>query len=62
MRSFRPKLLGRLRGDERGAVTVEYMTVFGFVSLVFVFALIAVGPNLLTGWTATRTLLLSNKP
>jgi Flp pilus assembly pilin Flp len=48
--------------DERGAVTVEYMAVFGFFSIAFIFALVAVGPHLLSGWYATRTLLLSSKP
>jgi Flp pilus assembly pilin Flp len=52
----------RLLGDDRGAVTVEYMAVFAFVSMVFVLALIAIGPNLLNGWTLTRTMLLANKP
>jgi Flp pilus assembly pilin Flp len=63
MRSPRPVLLRIMRGDERGAILLEYTAVFALVSIAFVLAIVvAVGPNLLIGWTATRTLLLSHKP
>jgi Flp pilus assembly pilin Flp len=56
-------LLRRLRrSDDRGAVLVEYAAVFGFVSIGLAVAIVKLGPVLLVGWDATRTVLLSNKP
>ena len=52
----------QIRDDDRGAVLVEYMSVFGFVIVVLTIAIVKVGPQLLADWDDTRALLLANKP
>ena len=51
-----------LSRSERGAVTVEYILVFGCVTLGMVAALLKLGPSLLVAWGQTKTVLLSSKP
>ena len=60
---FIPRLLARLlHGHDRGAILVEYAAVFGFVSIGLAVAIVKLGPVLLVGWDATRTVLLASKP
>lgn len=48
--------------EKRGALTSEYTILVGVVGLVFVFALVAVGPKLVRHFMSTRTLLASPFP
>jgi Flp pilus assembly pilin Flp len=54
-------LLSQAR-DDRGAVPVEYIAVFAFVSIGLAIAVVKLGPSLLTAWTASQKVLLANKP
>jgi Flp pilus assembly pilin Flp len=48
--------------DNRGAVPVEYIAVFAFVSIVLAISLVKLGPTLLAAWGTSEHLLLANKP
>jgi Flp pilus assembly pilin Flp len=50
------------RGNDQGAVLVEYTAVFAFVSIGLAIAIVKLGPVLLVGWDTTRQVLLSNSP
>ena len=55
--------LGRgLVRDERGAVSVEYIAVFGTVTVAITVAMVKLGPGLLTAWGHTKQALLASKP
>ncbi len=62
MRFLRSLFRRSMKSDDRGAILVEYAAVFGFVSIGLAVAIVNLGPVLLTGWDATRTVLLDNKP
>ena len=62
MLPIQPPTARQISGDDRGAVLVEYMSVFGFVIIVLTIAIVKVGPQLLADWDDTRALLLANKP
>ncbi len=52
----------RLLRAERGAVSVEYIAVFGFVTIGMTVALVKLGPNLFAAWGQTQTVLMASKP
>lgn len=51
-----------LLGDERGAVSVEYMAVWGFTVIAIAVAIIGIGPALNKAWPMTQKTLMANKP
>lgn len=55
-------LLRRLVGDERGAVTTEYVVLVGTVGLLLVGAIVGVGPMLVTSYERSRAFLLAPFP
>lgn len=61
MVSVRASLTHLLR-DERGAVSTEYLVLVGTVGLALVFALVAVGPNLVKDFQTTRTVIAAPVP
>lgn len=52
----------RLFRSTHGAVTTEYVIVVGAVGLLFVAALVAVGPTLVASYEMTRSVLASPYP
>ena len=54
--------LEKLKRDARGAVTTEYVVLLGAVGLVVMFAIIALGPNLVADYEATRKIIASPYP
>jgi hypothetical protein len=54
--------LSALVSGTRGAVTTEYVIVVGAVALLFVAALVAVGPGLVASYQVTRSVLASPFP
>lgn len=54
--------LRQLAGDQRGAVSTEYVVLMGAVGLVVVFALVAVGPVLVKDFETTRTVIAAPFP
>jgi Flp pilus assembly pilin Flp len=51
-----------LARDERGAVSVEYIALFGTVTVAITVAMVKLGPGLLTAWGQTKQALLAGKP
>lgn len=58
MRAWRSSLAG----DERGAVSTEYLVLVGTMGLALVFALVAIGPNLVKDFQNTRTVIAAPVP
>ncbi len=56
---FRKLVLAR---DTRGAVSTEYVVLVGTMGLGLVFALVAVGPNLVKNFRTTRTVIAAPFP
>lgn len=48
--------------DTRGALPVEYVVLVGTVGLVLMFALVAIGPNLVKDYEGTRQTVNSPYP
>lgn len=48
--------------DTKGAVSTEYLVLVGTVGLALVFALVAVGPNLVKSFQTTRTVIAAPVP
>lgn len=57
-----PDFLRELLRDKRGAVSTEYLVLVGTVGLGLVFALVAVGPNLVKDFQSTRTVIAAPVP
>jgi len=49
-------------GDTRGAISTEYLVLVGAVGLLFMAALVAIGPQLLTSYQQTRSIVASPYP
>jgi Flp pilus assembly pilin Flp len=54
--------LDKLRRDVRGAVTTEYVVLVGAVGLALMFCIVALGPNLVANYEATRKIIASPYP
>jgi hypothetical protein len=50
------------RMGDHGSVPVEYMAVFGFVTIGLTIPLVRLGPALVDAWSKSETVLLANKP
>jgi Flp pilus assembly pilin Flp len=57
-----PDFLRELHRDKRGAVSTEYLVLVGTMGLALVFALVAVGPNLVKDFQSTRTVIAAPVP
>lgn len=57
-----PDFLRELHRDNRGAVSTEYLVLVGTMGLALVFALVAVGPNLVKDFQSTRTVIAAPVP
>lgn len=57
-----PAFLQKLLRDKRGAVSTEYLVLVGTMGLGLVFALVAVGPNLVKDFQNTRTVIAAPIP
>ncbi|APR84491.1 Hypothetical protein A7982_09840 [Minicystis rosea] len=57
-----PAILRQLLRDNRGAVSTEYLVLVGTMGLALVFALVAVGPNLVKDFQNTRTVIAAPVP
>jgi Flp pilus assembly pilin Flp len=60
--SPRESFLRSLIRDRRGAVTTEYVVLVGTIGLAVVFALITVGPKLVTDFARARDITASPIP
>jgi hypothetical protein len=47
---------------DRGAVPVEYIAVFAFVSIGLAISFVKLGPTLLEAWGTSQHVILANKP
>ena len=50
------------RGDQSGAVTTEYLVVFSFVGILFIMAIVALGPHLVEDYQSTRDTIAAPYP
>jgi Flp pilus assembly pilin Flp len=57
LRSLRQRLT-----DTRGAISTEYIVLVGAVGLLFMTAVVALGPNLIKSYENTRTTVASPYP
>jgi Flp pilus assembly pilin Flp len=57
-----PDFLRELHRDKRGAVSTEYLVLVGTMGLALMFALVAVGPNLVKDFQSTRTVIAAPVP
>jgi Flp pilus assembly pilin Flp len=48
--------------DERGAVSVEYVTIVGTIGLMLIGSLVSLGPYLLLNYQVSRALLIGPFP
>lgn len=52
----------QLLGGTRGAVSTEYVIVVGAVGLLFMAAMVAIGPGLVDSYEVTRSVVASPYP
>lgn len=57
-----PAFFRQLLRDNRGAVSTEYLVLVGTMGLALMFALVAVGPNLVKDFQNTRTVIAAPLP
>ncbi|MFT3774359.1 MAG: hypothetical protein QM820_54050 [Minicystis sp.] len=57
-----PAFFSQLLHDKRGAVSTEYLVLVGTMGLALMFALVAVGPNLVKDFQNTRTVIAAPLP
>ena len=62
LHKLRPARLHQLRGRRRGSAFVEYLVVLACVTIVFIGAMVAIGPQIVEEYQWSRNSLASPYP